>query len=48
MEFDMSNVKPTVLSALTILLIVAITVPLSKYLFNRFPVPGLTELINAI
>lgn len=48
MEFDMSNIKPTVLSAITILLIVAITVPMSKYILNRWPVPGLTDLVNSI
>lgn len=48
MELDMSNVKPTVVSAITILLIVMITVPLSKWLLNRYPVPGLTDLVNAI
>lgn len=48
MDIDMSNVKPTVLSALTVLLIVMITVPLAKFVLNRFPVPGLTDLANAI
>jgi hypothetical protein len=48
MEIDMSNVKPTVLTAITVLLLVAITVPLAKYAVNRFPIPGLTDLINAI
>jgi hypothetical protein len=44
----MSNIKPSILSALTILLIVAITVPLAKWALNRYPVPGLTDLVNAI
>jgi hypothetical protein len=48
MEFDMSDIKPTVLSAVTILLIVAVMVPLSKFLLNRWPIPGLTDLVNAI
>lgn len=48
MELDMSNVKPTVLTALTILLMVMITVPLAKYTLNRWRVPGLTDLVNAI
>lgn len=48
MEFDMSDIKPSVITAITILLIVVITVPLAKYLLNRFPVPGLTDLINAV
>ena len=48
MEFDFSDIKPSVLNALTILLLIMITVPLAKYVLNRFPVPGLTDLVNAI
>lgn len=48
MEFDFSDVKPSVLNALTILLIVIITVPLAKWAVNRWPVPGLKDLINAV
>lgn len=44
----MSNIKPTLLSAATILLIVVITVPLAKWALNRYPVPGLTALVNAV
>lgn len=47
-EIDMSNVKPTVLTAVTILLIVLITVPLAKWALNMYPVPGLTQLVNAV
>lgn len=45
---DMSNIKPSIYSALVVLGIVIVTVPLAKYAFNRFPVPGLTPLVNAI
>lgn len=45
---DMSNVKPSVLSMITIFLIVLITVPLAKVALNKFPVPGLTDLVNSI
>lgn len=48
MEFDMSDIKPSVVTALTVLLLVMVTVPLAKYLLNRFPVPGLTPLVNAV
>lgn len=48
MEFDLADIKPSVVTAITILLIVVITVPLAKWGLNRFPVPGLTELINAV
>lgn len=45
---DVSNVKPSIWSALVVLGIVIIMVPLAKVAFNRFPVPGLTPLVNAI
>lgn len=48
MELDMSNIKPTVLSMITILLVVMVTVPLSKYVLNRWRVPGLTDLVNSV
>ena len=48
MFVDMSNLKPTIYNAIIILACVIITVPLAKYAVNRFPVPGLTPLVNAI
>lgn len=48
MELDMSNVKPTVLTALTVLLLVMVTVPLAKFVLTKYPVPGLTQLVHAI
>lgn len=48
MELDMSNIKPTVLSAITVFLMVAITVPLAKWLLNKYHVPGFTDLVNSI
>jgi hypothetical protein len=49
MDFpEMSDLKPTVLSALTVTLIVIIMIPLTKYAVNRWRVPGLTDLVNAV
>ena len=48
MEFDLSNIKPSVLNALIILGIVIITVPMAKWFFNEHYVPGVTELVSAI
>lgn len=45
---EMADLKPSVLTALTVLLIVMITVPLAKWALNRYPVPGLTQLVNAV
>lgn len=47
-EFDMADVKPTILSALTVFLLVLITVPLAKVVLNKYQVPGLTNLVNAV
>jgi hypothetical protein len=48
MEFDFSDIKPSVVTALTVLLLVMVTVPLAKYVLNRWPVPGLSDLVNAV
>lgn len=48
MFFDMGNLKPSIYNALMILAVVIVLVPLTKYAANRFPVPGLTPLVNAI
>lgn len=45
---DVADVKPSVLSALTVFMMVAITVPLAKWVFNRWKVPGVTALVNSI
>lgn len=46
--FDFADVKPSVVNALIIFMIVAVTVPLAKYIFNRYPVVGVTPLVNSI
>lgn len=45
---DVADVKPTLLSAFTVFCMVAVTVPLAKFVFNKWPVPGITPLVNAI
>lgn len=45
---DVADIKPSVLSALTVFIMVAVTVPLAKYVFNRWPLPGVTPLVNSI
>ncbi len=47
-KVDMADAKPTVLTALTVFLIIVITVPLAKFALNRWRVPGLTDLVNAV
>jgi hypothetical protein len=45
---DMADVKPSIWSVVLIFLIVLLTVPAAKYAANKWPVPGLTDLVNAI
>lgn len=45
---DLADTKPSIVSAIVVLGIVIIMVPLAKAVFNRFPIPGLTPLINAV
>ncbi len=48
MELDFSDLKPSVLNAITVALIIIIMIPLLKFVFNKWRVPGLTDLINAV
>lgn len=48
MDFDMSDIKPNALNFITIALIVIIMIPLAKWVLNRWRVPGLTDLVNAV
>lgn len=45
---DWADVKPSAISFVMVVLMVIVGIPVAKYLANRFPVPGLTELINAV
>lgn len=48
MELDLATVKPSVVNAIVITLIILITIPLLRWALNAYPVPGLTQLINAV
>ncbi len=48
LEFDFSDVKPSVFNALLISLIVILTIPLWKWAMDRWPVPGLSQLVKAV
>lgn len=48
MVIDMTNIKPSIVSAITVLMLVIITVPLAKAVLARYHVPGLSELVAAI
>src|SRR6202165_1030205 len=44
---DYANLKVSAYSIMVITLSAIIGIPIAKLLFNRFPVPGLTTLVNA-
>lgn len=52
LSFDLADVKPSVMSAIVILVIVTITVPFAKFLIGqgtgKLYIPGLSELVSAI
>lgn len=45
---SLSDVKPSMLSLLTVTLMVIVGVPAAKWLMIKFPVPGLADLVGAI
>jgi hypothetical protein len=47
-RFDMADVKPSVLSFITVGMMAAIFIVLLKFIFNKWRVPGFTQLANAI
>lgn len=45
---DFSDVKPSVLSWVIVGLMAITFIVAAKYAVNRFPVPGVTDLVNAV
>lgn len=45
---DLADTKPSLVSFVFIIAMVVIGIPLLKAVVNRFPVPGLTPLVNAV
>ncbi len=48
MNLDLADVKPSVITAVIVFLMVAITVPLAKFLMQKFPIPGISDVIMSI
>lgn len=48
MEFDMADVKPTVLSLFVVTVMAVIGITLLKWAMTKYPVPGLAEIILAV
>lgn len=48
MDFDMADVRPSVLSLLIVTLLAMVGIVAVKFLTQKFYVPGLTELAAAV
>jgi hypothetical protein len=47
MELDMADVKPSVTSWIIVTLMALTGIVLLKYVFNRWKIPGVTDVVNA-
>lgn len=47
-DFDMADIKPTVLSWILVGLMAATFIVMAKYVFTRWPVTGVTEFFQAV
>jgi hypothetical protein len=47
-DFDMADVKPSVLSFVTVTLMAVAGIALLKWAMSRWSVPGLSDLVNAV
>ncbi len=48
MDLDMADTKASVLSFVTVGIMAVLFIVAAKYALNRWPVKGLTPLINAV
>lgn len=48
MSLDLSDVKPSLVNWLVVGLLAVTFIVVGKYALNRWPVPGLTALFNAV
>lgn len=48
MSLDMADVKPTLISWVIVGLMAVTFIVFAKWAANRFPIPGLSQLINAV
>lgn len=48
MTFDFADVKPSVVSWLIVGIMAVTFIALMKYLMVKYPIPGLSDVINAV
>jgi hypothetical protein len=47
MKLDLAEIKPSVYNLVILTFMVVIGLNLAKWLLNKYPIPGLTDLVNA-
>lgn len=45
MEFDMADVKPTLLSFAVVTIMAIVGINLLKWAVSKYPIPGITEIV---
>lgn len=45
---SLSDVKPSLLSLVTVTLMVIVGIPAAKWVMVKYPVPGLADLVGAV
>ena len=48
MDLDMSDVKPSVVSFVTVTLMAVTGIVLLKWLVSKWPIPGVAEVVSAV
>lgn len=48
LKFDFADIKPTVYNTLIVTVMAIIGIVLLKYIFTRWPVRGLSEVIQSV
>jgi hypothetical protein len=48
MDLDMADLKPSLFSWLVVGLMAVTFIVAAKYIFNRWKVPGVTDVVNAV
>lgn len=48
MDFDLADIKPNVYNLLIITLMAVIGITFLKFVFNKWPIPGVTEVVSGV
>lgn len=48
MDFDLADIKPGVYNLIVITLMAIIGITFLKWLFTKYPIPGVTEVVTGV